>query len=139
MRKPAKPFEGKLHIKKGDIVVVLSGKDRGKTGKVTRVLPKVGKVELEAFPAAEYPKGHPAEGQAVKLNDAIKHTKGQPTPTNPNPEGGRVVIALPISVSKVALQNGEGKPTRVRIQADEDGTKKRVAVKGGQPIAEPEK
>jgi large subunit ribosomal protein L24 len=43
MRKTPKPFEGKLRIKTGDTVQVIAGKDKGRTGKVTRVLPKAGK------------------------------------------------------------------------------------------------
>jgi large subunit ribosomal protein L24 len=119
MRKTLKPFEGKIHIKTGDTVMILAGKDRGKTGKVLRVLPKAGKVLIE------------------DLNIVVKHTKGQPTPTNPNPQSGRLEVSAPIQVSKVAVLNADGKPTRVRYQTNADGVKVRVASKGGQPIAEP--
>ncbi|MBC8102207.1 MAG: 50S ribosomal protein L24 [Cytophagales bacterium] len=121
MRKTPKPFEGKLRIKTGDTVQVIAGKDKGRTGKVTRVLPKAGKVIVE------------------DLNIVIKHTKGQPTPTEPNPQSGRLEVAAPILVSKVALLNAEGKPTRARYQLNEDGTKTRIAARGGAPIAAPEK
>ncbi len=121
MRKTPKPFEGKLRIKTGDTVQVIAGKDKGRTGKVTKVLPNSGKVIVE------------------DLNIVVKHTKGQPTPTDPNPQGGRLEVAAPILVSKVALLNAEGKPTRVRYQTNEDGTKTRIAARGGAPIAEPEK
>ena len=121
MRKTPKPFEGKLRIKTGDTVQIIAGKDKGRTGKVTQVLPKVGKVIVE------------------DLNIVVKHTKGQPTPANPNPEGGRLEVAAPILVNKVALLNAEGKPTRARYQVNEDGTKTRIAARGGAPIAEPEK
>jgi large subunit ribosomal protein L24 len=120
MRKTPKPFEGKLRIKTGDTVQVIAGKDKGRTGKVTQVLPKVGKVLVE------------------DLNIVVKHTKGQPTPGNPNPQSGRLEVAAPILVSKVALLNAEGKPTRARYQINEDGTKTRIAARGGAPIAEPE-
>lgn len=119
MRKTAKPFEGKLHIKKGDMVQVIAGKDKGRTGKVLTVYPKTGKVVVE------------------DLNIVTKHTKGQPTKNNPNPQSGRIEVAAPLNVSKVALVNAEGKPTRVRTQQNEDGAKSRVAVKGGQAIPDP--
>ena len=121
MRKKTIPFEGKLHIKMGDTVAVTAGKDKGKSGKVTRVYPKTGKVVVEG------------------LNMVTKHTKGQPTASNPNPESGRIQSEAAILASKVALLNAEGKPTRVRMQTDENGVKTRVAVKGGGNIAEPEK
>ncbi len=121
MAKTPPAFEGKLHIKTGDTVVLLSGKDKGKTGKVTRVYPKTGKVMVEG------------------LNIVTKHTKGQSTATNPNPESGIVKSEAPLLASKVALLNGEGKATRVRIQTGENGVKSRVAVKGGAAIAEPAK
>jgi large subunit ribosomal protein L24 len=121
MRKTPKPFEGKLIIKTGDTVQIIAGKDKGRTGKVTKVLPKDGKVIVE------------------DLNIVVKHTKGQPTPSNPNPQSGRLEVAAPILASKVALLNAEGKPTRVRVEKSEDGTRKRIAVRGGAPIAEPEK
>ena len=121
MRNAPIPFEGKLLIKKGDTVMVLSGKDKGKTGLVTRSYPKTGKVLVEG------------------VNIVTRHVKAQPTPENPNPEGGRVQAEVPILASKVALLNHEGKPTRVKIQIDDKGNKTRIAAKGGKPIAEPAK
>jgi len=115
------PNAGKMFIKTGDTVMVIAGKDKGRTGKVTRVYPMTAKVVVEG------------------LNIAVKHQKGRPTQADPNPEGGRVEVSAPILACKVALLNSEGKPTRVRTQVAEDGTKTRIAVKGGQPIAEPEK
>lgn len=111
-----KPFEGKLIIRTGDSVIVLSGKDKGKTGKVTRVYPESGKVVVEG------------------LNIVTKHTKGRPTAANPNPESGILKTEAPILACKVALVNSEGKPTRVRVQTDDKGVKTRIAVKGGKPI-----
>jgi large subunit ribosomal protein L24 len=116
-KKPA--FEGKLHIRTGDNVIVLIGKDKGKTGKVTRAYPKTGKVVVEG------------------INIATKHVKGRPTATNPNPESGRIQVEAPILASKVALVNAEGKPTRVRIQQGDNGAKTRVATRGGAAIATP--
>ena len=114
-------FEGKLHIKRGDTVMIISGKDKGRTGTVIRTYPKTGKVVIEG------------------LNIIVKHVRAQPTQTNPNPESGRIERPAPILASKVALVNHEGKPTRIRIQQNPDGTKTRIAVKGGQAIPEPER
>ncbi len=120
-KKPPILFEGKVRIKSGDTVQIISGKDKGQAGKVTAVYPKTGKLVVEG------------------LNIATKHQKGQPTQANPNPEGGRIKVAAPIAISKVALVNGEGKPTRVRIAQNADGTKARIAVTGGAAIPEPAK
>jgi large subunit ribosomal protein L24 len=116
-----KQFEGKLHIKRGDTVMIISGKDKGRTGTVLRAYPKTGKVVVEG------------------LNIVVRHVKAQPTQTNPNPESGRIEKPAPILACKVALVNHEGKPTRIRIQKNEDGSKTRIAVKGGQAIPEPER
>lgn len=115
-KKTPKPFEGKLHVKSGDQVMIIAGKDKGRTGKIVRVFPKTGKVIVEG------------------LNIAIRHTKGQPTQSNPNPESGRLEKAMPILASKVMLVGGDGKPTRIRVQQNEDGTKVRVATKTGQAV-----
>lgn len=115
-KKPAKRFEGKLHIKNGDSVMIITGKDKGRTGKVIQVLPRTGKVVVEG------------------LNIVIRHTKGQPTQQNPNPESGRLSKPAPILASKVMLVGADGKPTRVRVQTDENGNKTRVSTKTGDPI-----
>jgi len=116
MRRSAPKFEGKLHIRKGDTVQILAGKDAGKSGTVLRVYPKTGKVVVEG------------------LNIVIKHQKAQPTPSDPNPEGGKVEKPAPLPVGKVALLNSDGKPTRVRVEVGADGKKSRVAVKGGSAL-----
>ncbi len=100
-----------LKIKKGDRVVVLSGKDKGKTGEVTRSLPKEAKVVVSG------------------VNVATRHKK----PTQTNPQGGLERIEAPMHVSKVALATADGKPTRVRFET-QDGKKVRVAVKTGEKI-----
>lgn len=116
----AKPgFPGKIKFRKGDTVIVITGKDKGRTGKVLEVHPTEGKVTVE------------------DINVVTKHKKAQPTQNNPNPQAGRIPEPAPILVSKVALMNAEGKPTRVRTETAADGTKTRVAVKGGQPIPVP--
>lgn len=99
-------------IKKGDNVVVLSGKDKGKTGTVARVLPKEGKVVVEG------------------VNIATRHRK----PSQANPQGGIERREAPMHISKVAVADPKtGKPTRVRFEI-KDGKKVRVAVKSGETI-----
>ncbi|MBB5716210.1 50S ribosomal protein L24 [Sphingomonas aerophila] len=98
-------------IKKGDRVVVLSGKDKGKTGTVTQALPKDSKVVVEG------------------VNIATRHRK----PTQAEPQGGLVRTEAPLHVSKVAHVTADGKPTRVRFET-QDGKKVRVAVKTGEAI-----
>ncbi len=98
-------------IKKGDRVIVLSGKDKGKTGTVTLAKPKDGKVVVDG------------------VNIATRHRK----PTQAEPQGGLVKIEAPLHVSKVAHVTADGKPTRVRFET-QDGKKVRVAVKTGDKI-----
>ena len=100
-------------IKKGDTVVVLSGKDKGKTGEVTRAFPKDGKVVVAG------------------VNIATRHKK----PSQANPQGGLEKLEAPMHVSKVAIADPKtGKPTRVRFE-EKDGKKVRVAVKSGETIS----
>ena len=100
-------------IKKGDNVVVLSGKDKGRTGTVTQVLPKDGKVVVDG------------------INVAARHRK----PSQTNPQGGIDRRPAPMHISKVALADPKsGKPTRVRFETGKDGKKVRVAVKSGEKI-----
>lgn len=99
-------------IKKGDQVVVLSGKDKGKSGEVTQILPKRGKLIVSG------------------LNLMTRHQK----PSQTNPQGGRQKIEAPLHISKVAISDPkDGKPTRVRFDI-RDGKKCRVAVKSGELI-----
>ena len=98
-------------IKKGDRVIVLSGKDKGKTGDVVRALPKDGKVVVSG------------------VNIAIRHTK----PSQGDPQGCLVRSEAPMFASKVAHVTADGKPTRVRFET-QDGKKARVAVKSGEKI-----
>jgi large subunit ribosomal protein L24 len=103
---------GAAKIKKGDQVVVLSGKDKGRTGTVTRVMPKDGKVLVDG------------------INVAARHRK----PTQANPQGGIDRAPAPLHISKVAVATADGKPTRVRFETGKDGKKVRVAVKTGEKI-----
>jgi large subunit ribosomal protein L24 len=99
-------------IKKGDKVVILSGKDKGKHGEVTKSMPKEGKVIVSG------------------VNIITRHRK----PSQANPQGGLERAEAPLHVSKVALEDPKtGKPTRVRF--DVQGDKKvRVAVRSGETI-----
>jgi large subunit ribosomal protein L24 len=99
-------------IKKGDRVVVLSGKDKGKQGEVTRSMPKDGKVIVAG------------------VNVITRHRK----PSQVNPQGGLERAEAPLHVSKVAIQDPKtGKPTRVRFEV-RDGKKVRVAARSGELI-----
>lgn len=103
---------GAAKIKKGDSVVVLSGKDKGRTGTVRQVLPKDGKVVVEG------------------VNVAARHRK----PSQQNPQGGIDRLEAAMNISKVAIADPkDGKPTRVRFE-ERDGKKVRVAVKSGETI-----
>ena len=102
-----------LKIKKGDKVVVLSGKDKGRHGEVTKTFPKLSKVVVSG------------------VNIATRHRK----PTQAEPQGGLVRLEAPMHVSKVAIEDPKtGKPTRVRFEV-KDGKKVRVAVKSGETIS----
>ena len=99
-------------IRKGDQVVVLSGKDKGRTGTVSKVMPKDGKLVVDG------------------INVAARHRK----PSQANPQGGIDRSPAPMAISKVAIAGKDGKPTRVRFETKKDGTKVRVAVKSGETI-----
>jgi len=99
-------------IKKGDNVVVRSGKDKGRTGTVVQVMPKDGKVVVAG------------------VNVATRHRK----PTQMNPQGGIERREAPMAISKVGLADPkDGKATRVRFEV-RDGKKVRVATKSGETI-----
>ena len=99
-------------IRKGDRVVVLSGKDKGKTGEVIRSMPKNSKVVVSG------------------VNVHARHRK----PTQQSPQGGIERKEAPLHVSNVAIPDPKtGKPTRVRFE-ERDGKKVRVAAKSGELI-----
>ena len=103
----------KLKIKKNDTVFVLTGEDKGKTGKVLKVL----KDEQRAI----------VEG----INMVNKSTK----PNAKNPQGGFVKQEASIHISNISLIDPKsGKATRVAIQKNEDGKKVRIAKKSGEEI-----
>lgn len=101
-----------MRVKKGDTVVVIAGKDKGKKGSVVKVFPKTNKVLVEG------------------ANVITKHQK----PTAINPQGGIINKEAPIHISNVMPLDPEtGKGTRVRIE-EKDGKKVRVSVKSGKEI-----
>ncbi|MCT4333122.1 50S ribosomal protein L24 [Paracoccus sp. YLB-12] len=97
-------------LKKGDKVVVLAGKDKGKQGEITAVMPKDNKAVVDG------------------VNVAIRHTR-----QSQNSQGGRVPKAMPIDLSNLALMDKNGKATRVGFR-EEDGKKVRFAKTTGDVI-----
>jgi len=95
----------KVHVKKGDTVLILSGKDKGKQGKILEVSPEEGKVIIEG------------------CNIATKHVK----PRRMGEPGGLVKVEAPMYASKVMLVCPKcGKPTRLAHAFDKDGKKFRL-------------
>jgi large subunit ribosomal protein L24 len=102
-----------LHVKKGDRVVVLAGKDKGKTGEVLSASPKETRVVVQG------------------VNMVKRHTR----PSQANPQGGIVEKEAAIHASNVAHADPkDGKPTRVGTKVLEDGRKVRVAKRSGEVI-----
>lgn len=102
----------KLKLKKGDKVIVTTGKDKGKTGEITTVFPKENKVIVGG------------------INMVKRHTK-------PSQEsaGGIISKEMPIHVSNVALVDPKtGKATRIGYKVEKDGHKVRVAKKSGEVV-----
>ena len=107
----------KFKIKKKDKVVVIAGRDKGKTGEV-----------LEIIPGDDFT---PHRVLIAKINIVTKHKK--PTQTDP---GGLVKLEAPISLSKVMLADPKtGKPTRIKIKTQPNGDRVRVALKSGETIS----
>ena len=101
-----------MKLKKGDPVVVLSGKDKGKEGTVLRVLPKEDKVIVEG------------------VNMAKKHQR----PVRATMQAGIIDKDMPIHVSNVAYVH-KGKPTKLGYRVESDGTKVRIARRTGEVIS----
>lgn len=98
-------------IRKGDKVIVLSGRDKGRTGEVFEV--------------------RPAEGRALVrgVNMVKRHQK-----QTQNQEGGIISKESPVHLSNIAIVGTDGKPTRVGFKVQADGTKVRVAKRSGAEI-----
>ncbi|MBP3834890.1 MAG: 50S ribosomal protein L24 [Prevotella sp.] len=102
-----------MHIKKGDTVIVLTGEDKGKTGKVLQVL----KEKEQAI----------VEGVRIVTKSA--------KPSAKNPQGGFIKMEAPIHISNISLIDPKsGKPTRISIKKTDDGKKVRIAKKSGEEI-----
>jgi large subunit ribosomal protein L24 len=97
-------------IRKGDKVVVLAGRDKGRTGEVEQVLPKENRAIVSG------------------VNMAVRHTKQSATS-----QGGRLPKALPIDLSNLALQDANGKATRVGFRMEGE-VKVRYAKTTGEAI-----
>ena len=97
-------------IKKGDKVVVLTGKDKGRQGEISSVSPKANQAVVEG------------------VNIAIRHTK-----QSANSQGGRLAKAMPIDLSNLALVDSNGKATRVGFRMEGD-KKVRFAKTTGEAI-----
>ena len=103
----------KMFIRKGDMVRVMRGNDRGKEGRVVRVDRETNRLVIEG------------------VNLRKRHRK----PSAVDPEGGIVSFEAPIHASNVMLLDpATGEPTRVRFQRSEDGTKERVGAKSGRAL-----
>jgi len=101
-----------LNVKKGDRVIVIAGKDKGKQGEVIAAYPREERVVVQG------------------VNMVKKHQR--PTPSNP---GGIIDKEAALHVSNVAhVDPKDGKPTRVGVKVLEDGTKVRVAKRSGEVI-----
>ena len=98
-------------IKKGDKVVVLAGKDKGKTGQVLQVIPDETKALVQG------------------INLVRRHTK-----QTASQDAGIFTKAAPIHLSNLAVADANGKPTRVGFKINDDGTKVRVAKSTGDTI-----
>jgi large subunit ribosomal protein L24 len=101
-----------LKIKKGDRVRILQGKDRGKEGEVSRVIPETGKVIVDG------------------LNVVKKHQRA----TRATMQGGIIDKEMPIPAANVAVIAADGKPTKVGFRFDDKGNKVRIARRTGEDI-----
>ena len=98
-----------LHVKKGDIVEIIAGNQKGATGRVLRVIPDKNRVIIQ---------GH---------NIAKKHVR----PSRKNPQGGRINVERPIHISNVLPVNPKNsKGSRVHFKVESNGSKKRLASDG---------
>ena len=103
----------KIRLQKGDMVVVRTGKYKGKTGKIVATHPADNKVTVEG------------------INIVKKHVK----PNREHPQGAIVELTKPIWVSKVAVIDPTSKqPTRIGYKLNKDGTKTRIYKKSGKEI-----
>jgi large subunit ribosomal protein L24 len=103
----------KLKIKKGDTVKVISGKDKGKTGKVLQVIPKIQKIVVES----------------INIHTRFERSKQSGKP------GQKVTFSSPLSISKVmVIDSNSGNPSRIGYTILENGKKQRIAKASGKAI-----
>lgn len=107
-----------MKLRKGDKVVVLSGKDRGKEGEIVRVYPEKNRVLVEG------------------VNMVKKHQKaGQQTQGRQVRQGGIIDREMSINASNVSIVNpADGKPTRIGYRIEDDGTKVRICRRTGSTL-----
>ncbi|GLI10369.1 MULTISPECIES: 50S ribosomal protein L24 [Paenibacillus] len=111
--KKLESHNNKLHVKKDDTVFVITGKDKGKKGRVIAAFPRENRVLVEG------------------VNMIKKHSK----PSQQNPQGGIITQEAPIHASNVMLVDPKsGQPTRVGYKVLDNGKKVRVAKKSGEVI-----
>jgi large subunit ribosomal protein L24 len=104
----------RVKVKKGDQVIVMAGRDKGKRGRVLDVKPAEGKVKVEGVGVVK------------------RHQRANPGMNKP---GGIIEREAYVDISNVQLIDpADGKPTRVRYEVASDGTKTRVASASGQPL-----
>lgn len=113
VKKKLESHNHKLHVKKDDTVMVITGKDKGKKGRIIAAYPRQNRVLIEG------------------VNMVKKHAK----PSQQNPQGGILTQEAAIHVSNVMLLDPKsGKPTRIGYKVLENGKKVRVAKKSGEII-----
>jgi large subunit ribosomal protein L24 len=101
------------HVKKGDVVMIIAGDDKGKTGEVLSVDVGDGRVLVQG------------------INRVYRHLK----PSRQHPRGGRIQKEMPVSISNVLpVDPKTNKPTRVAFRIGADGSKERQAKKSGQAL-----
>lgn len=106
-----------MKFKVGDKVLITAGKDKGKTGEISQVLPKENKVVIPG------------------INQYVKHVKPMPMINRP---GEKVTLNRPLSVAKIAIINDGGEPDRIGYKIDNQGKKSRIFRKTGQEVPEPD-
>lgn len=113
VKKRLESHNNKLHVKKDDTVIVISGKDKGKKGRIIAAFPRENRVLVEG------------------VNMIKKHAK----PSQQNPQGGILNQEAPIHVSNVMpVDPKSGKPTRVGYKVLDNGNKVRVAKRSGEVL-----
>jgi large subunit ribosomal protein L24 len=106
-----------VKLRKGDKVVVLQGKDRGKEGEIVRVYPEKNRVLVEGVNMVKKHQkaGHQTQGRQVR-------------------QGGIIDREMPINASNVAIIGSDGKPTRIGYRIADDGQKIRIDRRSGDAL-----